>query len=283
MNDRNKRLVRRIQYPAYIQFFIGILFWICAGLGFFEGLSISVYVLMLMLLVCNISIILFSFLLDKFYLNNLKESFENLENLNLKLRSQRHEYLNEMQIVYGLLELGEYNEAYNYLKPVYEDIAKVGKALRTRKPAVNALLQAKIEYSQKHEVALYVEVSSDLGQLSVEQWDLCRVLGNLIDNACTAVLQNDGEKSIHVVINEDKKWYHFCVYNNGPLIPENKRELIFKKGYSSKKEDGHGLGLWIVKDIVVQYGGRIFLESKEGKTEFDVYFPKTFSKDGLMS
>ena len=220
MNDRNKKLVRRIQYPAYIQFFIGILFWICAGLGFFEGLSISVYVLMLMLLVCNISIILFSFLLDKFYLNNLKESFENLENLNLKLRSQRHEYLNEMQIVYGLLELGEYNEAYNYLKPVYEDIAKVGKALRTTKPAVNALLQAKIEYSQKHEVALYVEVSSDLGQLSVEQWDLCRVLGNLIDNACTAVLQNDGEKSIHVVINEDKKWYHFCVYNNGPLIPE---------------------------------------------------------------
>lgn len=275
MNDRNKKLVRRIQYPAYIQFFIGILFWICAGLGFFEGLSISVYVLMLMLLVCNISIILFSFLLDKFYLNNLKESFENLENLNLKLRSQRHEYLNEMQIVYGLLELGEYNEAYNYLKPVYEDIAKVGKALRTTKPAVNALLQAKIEYSQKHEVALYVEVSSDLGQLSVEQWDLCRVLGNLIDNACTAVLQNDGEKSIHVVINEDKKWYHFCVYNNGPLIPENKRELIFKKGYSSKKEDGHGLGLWIVKDIVVQYGGKIFLESKEGKTEFDVYFPKT--------
>lgn len=275
MNDRNKKLVRRIQYPAYIQFFIGILFWICAGLGFFEGLSISVYILMLMMLVCNISIILFSFLLDKFYLNNLKESFDNLENLNLKLRSQRHEYLNEMQVVYGLLELGEYNEAYNYLKPVYEDIAKLGKALRTKKPAVNALLQAKIEYSQKQGIALYVEVSSDLGGLSVEQWDLCRVLGNLIDNACTAVLQNDGEKSIHVVINEDKNWYRFCVYNNGPLIPENKRELIFKKGYSSKKEDGHGLGLWIVKDIVMQYEGNIFLESKEGKTEFDVYFPKT--------
>lgn len=275
MNDRNKKLIRRIQYPAYLQFFIGILFWIGAGLGVFEGLTISVYILMLMLLVCNISVILCTFLLDKFYLNNLKESFENLENLNLKLRSQRHEYLNEMQVVYGLLELEEYKEAYNYLKPVYEDVAKLGKALRTKMPAVNALLQAKIEQAQKNDILLYVEVSSDLEKLNVEQWDLCRVLGNLIDNACTAVLSNSGEKNVHIVIFEEENGYRFSVYNNGPVIPKNKQELIFKKGYSSKAEEGHGLGLWIVKDITEQYKGSIFLQSDVGKTEFEIFFPKT--------
>ena len=40
-----------------------------------------------------------------------RESMENLEKLNSKLREQRHDYLNQMQIVYGLLELEEYEES----------------------------------------------------------------------------------------------------------------------------------------------------------------------------
>lgn len=100
-----KKLRRKIQVPAYIQFFISIVFWIAAGLGLYGTLPLAVYVFMGMLLVCNISIILSTFLLDKFYIVNLQENFKNLEHLNLKLRAQRHEYLNEMQVVYGLLEL----------------------------------------------------------------------------------------------------------------------------------------------------------------------------------
>ncbi len=150
-----KKLRRKIQVPAYIQFFISIVFWIAAGLGLYGTLPLAVYVFMGMLLVCNISIILSTFLLDKFYIVNLQENFKNLEHLNLKLRAQRHEYLNEMQVVYGLLELEEYEEAYRYLHPLYEDIARIGKALRTKKPAVNALLQAKMEYAQKQQITFF--------------------------------------------------------------------------------------------------------------------------------
>ena len=245
-----KKLRRKIQVPAYIQFFISIVFWIAAGLGLYGTLPLAVYVFMGMLLVCNISIILSTFLLDKFYIVNLQENFKNLEHLNLKLRAQRHEYLNEMQVVYGLLELEEYEEAYRYLHPLYEDIARIGKALRTKKPAVNALA------------------------LSMEQWEVCRILGNLIDNAFTAVSGMDGEKKVHLCIQENEKQYLFIVYNNGPVIPENKRELIFKKGYSSKKEEGHGLGLWMVRKLAGQYRGTITVTSVPGKTEFDVTLPK---------
>ena len=186
-----KKLRRKIQVPAYIQFFISIVFWIAAGLGLYGTLPLAVYVFMGMLLVCNISIILSTFLLDKFYIVNLQENFKNLEHLNLKLRAQRHEYLNEMQVVYGLLELEEYEEAYRYLHPLYEDIARIGKALRTKKPAVNALLQAKMEYAQKQQITFFVEVSSDLAALSMEQLEVCRIICNLIDNAFTAVYGMD--------------------------------------------------------------------------------------------
>ena len=149
-----------------------------------------------------------------------------------------------------------------------------GKALRTKKPAVNALLQAKMEYAQKQQITFFVEVSSDLAALSMEQWEVCRILGNLIDNAFTAVSGMDGEKKVHLCIQENEKQYLFIVYNNGPVIPENKRELIFKKGYSSKKEEGHGLGLWMVRKLAGQYRGTITVTSVPGKTEFDVTLPK---------
>lgn len=272
---KNNKLVRRILVLCYIQFFLCILFWIGAGTNFFTKVSLCVYVLMTGLLFCNLLMILFIFMFERLYLDAIRESFQNLEQLNMKLRSQRHEYLNEMQVVYGLLELDEYEEAREYLKPVYTDIAKVGKALKTSKPAVNALLQTKMEYAEKYCVQLYVEVSSDLSGITMEQWDLCKILANLIDNAITAVSNNTGDKEVHVQITEDEKNYILNVYNNGPVIPDNRQQMIFKKGYSSKKEEGHGLGLGIIKDIMEDQNGVISLDSKEGKTDFEVKLPKS--------
>ena len=56
--------------------------------------------------------------LRKMY-EELQVSCNNLEKLNRELRSQRHDYLNHLQVVYGLMELEEYEELYAYLYPVY--------------------------------------------------------------------------------------------------------------------------------------------------------------------
>ena len=64
------------------------------------------------------------------------ETVNNLEQLNARMRSQRHDYINQMQVIYGLLELEEYDEALDYLKPIFTDMMKVGKALKTKIPAV---------------------------------------------------------------------------------------------------------------------------------------------------
>lgn len=274
-----KKRIRRILIPGYMQFFLCILFWIGAGAGVFSVTHPGLYMLMAMLMLCSLMIILAAYMLDKFYLDNVRENFENLEKLNLKLRSERHEYLNEMQVVYGLLELGEYTEAADYLKPIYTEIARVSKALKTAKPAVNALLQSKMETAKERGIELFVEVSSNLSGIKMEQWDLCRILANLMDNAMTAVETNTGEKQVHIQISETKAVWLFNVYNNGPVIPKDKQELIFKKGYSSKKEAGHGLGLGIVQEIVTAAKGEIHVSSREGKTAFEVVIPKNVFSD----
>ncbi len=204
----------------------------------------------------------------------LSQGYLQLQDLNRKLRSQRHDYLNHLQVVIGLLELGEYEELKGYLKPVYADIMKTGKAIRTSSPAVNALLMAKWNAAEEKGIDFYLEVKSDLKALKVEAWQICKVLSNLIDNAMTAVEENEGEKKIWLDIMEDREYFTFSIANNGPEIPERLRKEIFKPGITSKKEAGHGMGLYIVSNVVKENGGKLELSSDERKTTFGVSFPR---------
>ena len=204
----------------------------------------------------------------------LQESFINLRQLNFELRSVRHDYLNHLQVIYGLLELEEYEELKEYLKPVYKELMKMGKALKTSKPALNALLMAKMKEAESQGVDVYVEVKSDLKHLPLEGWHLCKVLSNLLDNAMTALKEKDGEKKIEVDINETKETYLFQITDNGPGIPEELQEIIFKRGVTTKKESGHGMGLSIVSEILKENNGRIQVNSLEGRTSFTVEFQK---------
>ena len=211
---------------------------------------------------------------QRMQLLQMQESLKNLEQLNFELRSARHDYLNHLQVVYGLLELEEYEDLKKYLAPVYKGIMKTGKALKTSKPALNALLKAKMEEAEERKIDVYVEVKSDLQKLSVEDWQLCKVLSNLIDNSMTALAEQSGEKKLEIDINEDREYYLFSVSNNGPEIPVEDQENIFRRGFSTKKEEGHGMGLAIVSDIVKENKGSIQVNSTQENTAFTVSFRK---------
>ncbi len=204
----------------------------------------------------------------------LTESFYRVQELNGELRGQRHDYLNHLQIVYGMMELEEYEELHDYLEPIYKDMMKVGKAIRTSIPAVNALLMAKMSTAEANGTDFYVEVKSDLKSLRIEPWELCKVLSNLIDNAITALQEKEGERRMGLDISEDRESYLFAVSNNGPVIPEEKKGLIFRQGFTTKREEGHGMGLYIVAGILKENGGTIRVDSGERETVFTVRFAK---------
>ena len=205
----------------------------------------------------------------------LRESIDNLCELNDKLRMDRHDYLNHLQIVYGLMELEEYDEMNSYLRKVYKELLKTGKAVKTSKPAINALLAAKMAEAEANGIEFLIEVKSDLKKLALEDWELCKILSNLIDNAVKALEDFDGEKKrIRVNITETPERYIFSVEDNGPKIPESIRENIFKKGFSTKKEEGHGMGLAIVSEILSKNDGDIDLTSDDEETVFTVSIGK---------
>lgn len=272
--SNNKKIVKTLLCINGIQFFIGIAVLVSAVIRMFGEVNNIIFVSVGFMIITSMLSI---FVLYYFYLkqnNNLEESMRNLEELNLKLRSQRHDYINHMQVIYGLLELEEYEEAKKYLQPVFKDIMKVSKALKTKQPAVNALLQAKMEAAQKEKIDFFMEIRTDLKNIPMEAWDLCKILANLIDNGITALLQKSENRELHVELWEDKESYFFSVYNNGPQIPKEHIANIFKQGFTTKKEEGHGMGLAIVKRIVKDNDGKINVVSDEKRTSFHIELKK---------
>lgn len=202
----------------------------------------------------------------------LEEAYGQLMALNITLRAQRHDFMNHLQVVSGLIEMEEYSEAATYIERVYGDILSVSSTLQTANPAVNALLKVKLGESQKRGVFMDLHIQASWSDLSIPGWEMCRVLGNLIDNGLDA-LESVAEPRLTVTLTEDASNCSFCVENNGPPVPEEIRGVLFQSGFTTKGT-GRGMGLSIVHQILVQNGGGITMETDETRTQFSGWLPR---------
>lgn len=202
----------------------------------------------------------------------LEEAYEQLEELNGTLRAQRHDFMNHIQVIYTLTELGDNQDALDYMDRVYADIQKVGRLLKTSSPAVNALLAAKLADCEENGVTFSADIRTLWDSCPIPGWEMCRILGNLIDNAMEA-MNDASERRITVSLWEDVRSLHFSVENTGSPIPESIRRDIFIPGFSTKGND-RGTGLHIVSSILKSYGGSIEVSSTEASTCFCAAIPR---------
>lgn len=202
----------------------------------------------------------------------LEDALEQLEQLNIKLRGQRHDFMNHLQVVYSLMELSEYDEAVKYIERTYEDIISVSSVMKTSSPAINALLMSKVSDARANDIEMNLKISSPYSDLPMESWEMCRVLGNLLDNAIDALEGVKGGR-IDVELTEDLRAYGFRVFNNGPAVSPEHRELIFQTGFTTKSK-GTGMGLYIVRTIMREHGGDVTLETGDAGTAFTGTLPR---------
>ena len=204
----------------------------------------------------------------------VKDALSKLENLNITLRSQRHDFMNHLQVVYSLMEMEEFTDAREYIEKVYGDIQKVSRVMKTSNPAVNALLQAKIPSCEKKGIVVTLDVTTQLKDMPMPAWEFCRVLGNIIDNAVYALLEKKIDMQLTIQIFEDLKAFGFKISDNGASIPSNILERIFKPGFTTKGEKGEGMGLAISKDLLEEYNGWLKVQSSNDLTVFEGYISK---------
>ena len=194
------------------------------------------------------------------------------DDLNRQMRMQRHDFINHLQVISALVQMDEGAEAMEYMDQVYHDLQRVGNLLRTQSSAVNGLLAAKSVQGEKRGIRISYDIATTLENLSLEDWEFCRVLSNLIDNAMDAA-ETAADAVVELRLWEDIRGLHFSVKNSGPPIPEDMLEKIFQPGVTTKGDRGTGMGLHIVDSILSEAGGDIQVESTPEATIFTGWLP----------
>lgn len=125
--------------------------------------------------------------------------------------------------------------------------------------------------------AFHVDLDPKAGTdicLTMRQIDLESIIINMITNAFEQVKARQ-EKRIQITFEQRDGDIYLSFEDSGPGVPENMREEIFK-AFITSKEDGIGLGLNIVKDIVKSYSGEVYVEDSKdlGGAKFVVHFMK---------
>ncbi|ACV61330.1 signal transduction histidine kinase regulating citrate/malate metabolism [Desulfofarcimen acetoxidans DSM 771] len=189
------------------------------------------------------------------------------------MRSERHDFINHLQTIYGLIVTGEHNEAVGYIKDIGVDCKFNSQILNIQNPYIRILLQNKKNLTSAKNITFKLKVESNLMYLNIIPTAVTTVFGNLLDNAIDAVMECGTEyrKIISFEISETNTGYHFLIQNTGPPINEEIEQDIFKEGFSTKGT-GRGYGLVLVKKTVNEYDGRVFYD-REAKG-FSVILPK---------
>jgi signal transduction histidine kinase len=96
---------------------------------------------------------------------------------------------------------------------------------------------------------------------------LRQVLLNLMDNAIKFTERGGVRVEVHM---ESGSVVRFAVVDTGIGIPDDKQALVFEAftqadGTTTRRHGGTGLGLTISMQLVTLMGGRLWLESEEGK------------------
>ncbi|MEZ0344140.1 MAG: ATP-binding protein [Caldimicrobium sp.] len=121
-------------------------------------------------------------------------------------------------------------------------------------------------------IIVYLDIPEDVMNLKGDPAQFLEIFQNLFINA-RDVLGSGGR--VEIKAENAEEFIKISISDNGPGIPEEILPHIFEPFFTTK-EGGTGLGLFIVKNIVENYGGKIEVYSEKGKgTTFVLYLPGT--------
>jgi len=148
--------------------------------------------------------------------------------------------------------------------------------------------------AETHKISINSQVEKELPSIYVDKKGLGQVFSNLLSNSVKFTPPKGSinvNASLTTLINEKGTavpYVKVSISDTGIGIPQESLDKIFEKFVqlnrrSTKSIQGTGLGLTISKDIIEQHGGRIRVESKEGKGSTFSFTLKVSEKKSAVS
>jgi PAS domain S-box-containing protein len=206
-----------------------------------------------------------------------------------------HEINNPLEAVMNLLYLTSSDETLDpttrsYVSMAERELARLGNITRLTLGFVRSnsetvdvdvaesvedvlsILQHRFEAS---EVKIERHYQPDV-RISIPPHELRQIATNLIANASDAVSGQGPAATVSIRIERHGDRAVLLVEDNGSGIAAANLQRIFDPFFSTKKEVGTGIGLWVTKEIVEKNGGHISAESGDLPSGFHTSFRVDF-------
>lgn len=180
---------------------------------------------------------------------------ENLANLRANLKRLSN-YAEQLKLIYKR-QMGEVSDA-TPAADVAKEVRDLASELLTDPEAIEKRLKLQVEADE-----------SCVSRIPAPA--LSRIVENLCSNGIHASPEG-ATLSLKVEPKGDR--VSILVRDEGSGIPNELQAKIFEPDFTTKGNKGTGLGLFVVKQICEQYGGRIAFSSNKGGTSFTLDFPR---------
>lgn len=195
------------------------------------------------------------------------------------LRVMRHEQLNRMSTISGLLSMGHYQEALNFVQAQSSHAQQALDFLahRFHSPLLCGLLLGKYSRAQEKGVVLNFDPGSFLPAQSpiFSDSELISIIGNLIDNAIEATQKMSlPHRPVEVLIQQNERELLIEIADYGIGISPELKSSMFLPGVTTKQDGDHGLGLHLIASYVNRANGIIEVsDNSPNGTIFSLFIP----------
>ena len=208
---------------------------------------------------------------------------EQRDDIRLLNQVMRHDIRNDLQLIGAYAELLEDHvdeEGREYLDVIKEstenavgltttvrDLAEVmlSDGGETGSVPLAGALNRRIEETRSGYPKAVVTVEGTIPEVDVVANDM---LGSVFRNLLQNAIQHNDKTPPEVTVwaAETDAGVEVYVADNGPGIPDARKEEIFGKAEKGLESPGAGIGLYLVRSLVEGYGGEVWVEDRADRT-----------------
>lgn len=205
---------------------------------------------------------------ERFQREILGHQYEEVKEIYLNMRGWRHDYHNHLQVMKAQIAAGQLEEMKKYLSDLEQTLDRVDTYIKSGNLMADAILNSKLSMAEQKRIRVNCKAVLP-ARLSMEDVDLCVLLGNLLDNAleaCEKIPEDQRFLRIYMVVNRAQ--LYVSIQNSA------REELNFnERNYISTKRGNHGLGMKRVKALADKYEGYLTLANEPGIFAAEVTLP----------
>lgn len=168
-----------------------------------------------------------------------------------ELQAFRHDIKNQFLAVSELLSAEKYDDA----KKMLVNLSNLTKDKIIYSNSGNIVIDGMINYKLQNISNENVKIKTEIAvptKLDIETTDIVTILGNMLDNAITAINQTDNEKilTIKIVFSQQRLIIHISNSFSGNIICKNDKITTTKHEHNK-----HGYGISNISKTVDKYNG----------------------------